>query len=278
MVARRPSAQHVRDQPDGHALMKLLLSRLRMARTTAREQGRVEERTRERERIARELHDTLLQSVQALVLKFGSVSRTLELPEAERQALDQAVEAAQEAIVESRDHIQGLRSRVDRDADLAGSLAAVGREAADGAAVGFSVVTQGAVRPLRPDALEVCYRVAREAIVNAFRHAAAASIEVQVIYGAADLRIRVRDDGVGLPAPAALGGRSRHWGLTGMTERVEAIGGRLGVWSRANAGTEIELVLGAQRAYADQRQPARWRQLVQRFVSGGLSPRGEGER
>jgi signal transduction histidine kinase/ligand-binding sensor domain-containing protein len=253
-----------------------LVYRLRVAQITAREQSRVEERTREREHIARELHDTLLQSVQVLVLKFGAVSRTLPLPDLERKALDEAVDAAQEAIVESRDRIQGLRSNVDRDSDLAGSLATIGQAAEAGAAE-FSVVAQGSARPLRPHALDVCYRVAREAILNAFRHSGGKSIEVQIIYGDTHLRIRVRDDGVGLPPQSAINGQSRHWGLAGMAERVEAIGGSLEIWTRANAGTEIELVLSAQRAYSDEKGPVRWPHFVRRWVSGGLAPRGGAE-
>jgi signal transduction histidine kinase len=251
-----------------------LMCRLRVAQMAAREQSRVDERGREREHIARELHDTLLQSVQALLLKFGSVSRTLSLPDLERKALDEAVEAAQAVIAESRDHILGLRSNVDRDGDLAGSLATIGQEAADAGAPRFSVVAQGSVRPLRPHALEVCYRVAREAILNAFRHSGGESIEVQIIYGDADLRIRVRDDGAGLPPQSRLDGQPRHWGLTGMAERVGAIGGSLEIWTGTNAGTEIELVLSAERAYRDEVVPVRWRQFVRRLVNGGREPRG----
>jgi signal transduction histidine kinase len=250
---------------------------LRVAQITAREQSRVEEMTRERERIARELHDTLLQSVQGLVLKFGSVSRTLALSDPERKALDEAIDAAQRAIEESRDRIQGLRSSVDRAGDLAGSLATIGQEAADAGDAGFSVAIQGPVRPLRPCALEACYRVAREAILNAFRHSGGKSIEVQVIYGATDLRIRVRDDGAGLPARSGFNGQSRHWGLTGMAERAEAIGGSLDIWTRPNAGTEIELVLSAERAYRNEAGPVRWRQFVRRLANGGLGARGATE-
>jgi signal transduction histidine kinase len=212
--------------------------------------------------------------VQALLLKFGSVSRTLSLPDLERKALDEAVEAAQAVIAESRDHILGLRSNVDRDGDLAGSLATIGQEVADAGAPRFSVVAQGSVRPLRPHALEVCYRVAREAILNAFRHSGGESIEVQIIYGDADLRIRVRDDGAGLPPQSRLDGQPRHWGLTGMAERVGAIGGSLEIWTGTNAGTEIELVLSAERAYRDEVVPVRWRQFVRRLVNGGREPRG----
>jgi signal transduction histidine kinase len=95
------------------------------------------------------------------------------------------------------------------------------------------------------------YRIAREAICNAYQHAKASHIETEINFGAVDLTIRVRDDGIGVDSKVlARGERLGHWGLPGMRERSESLGGELHVWSEENAGTEIELRIPATVAYA----------------------------
>ena len=218
---------------------------------------RVEERVSERTRIARELHDTLLQSFQGVLLKFTAVTYALpERPEQARRSLEAAIEEAREAITEGRDAVQGLRASVVITEDLAraistlgGGLSAIeqdGRPSPD-----FRVHVEGAPRRLAPVLRDEVYRIASEALRNAFRHAAARRIEVDLQYDKRHLRLRVRDDGKGIDSKIlGEGGRAGHHGLPGMHERAKLIGAELAIWSELDSGTEIELRIPAALAYA----------------------------
>jgi signal transduction histidine kinase len=217
-------------------------------------------RLRERERVARDLHDTVLQTAQGLILKLTPLASNPALPPPLRDRLDEAIDVAERLIVQARDKIQGLRSNGMHECDLAAALARVRDEATNDDGAAFSVVADGAARALHPQALDGAYLIAREAILNAFRHAGARAIEVEVIYAPEALRVHVRDDGAGLRDHAAPGAKTRHWGLRGMAERAESLGGTLEIWSRRGAGTEIRFALAAQRAYADGVQRSWWAQ------------------
>ena len=115
----------------------------------------------------------------------------------------------------------------------------------------YHVVVQGRPRELTAVVRDEAYRIAREAVSNAYQHAKAAHIETEVTFSDADLFIRVRDDGIGVdPEVLARGQRRGHWGLPGMRERSESFAGHLHVWSEGNAGTEVELRIPAHVAYA----------------------------
>ena len=238
------------------ALVVLLwgLHRLRLYELTQRFNMRLEERVSERTRIARELHDTLLQSFQGLLLKFQVVSDRLADGPA-KQDLERAINDAAEAITEGRDAVQDLRSSTATTNDLAGAISALGQELAtnqtsNGSPL-FHVEVEGTPRNLHPILRDEVYRIAAEALRNAFRHAQARRIESEILYQERQLRLRVRDDGKGLD-PAVLRGEGRpgHFGLRGMRERAALIGARLDVWSKLHSGTEIELTVPASRAYA----------------------------
>jgi signal transduction histidine kinase len=112
------------------------------------------------------------------------------------------------------------------------------------------VSVEGRPRELTAVVRNEAYRIAREAVCNAYQHAKAGHIEVEVTFGDVDLTIRVRDDGIGVDTQIlARGQRPGHWGLPGMRERSECFGGYLHVWSEENAGTEVELRIPAQVAY-----------------------------
>ena len=113
----------------------------------------------------------------------------------------------------------------------------------------FRLLVEGAPEPLHPILQDDLYRIAREAVGNAFRHARAKSIEADVSFGERILRLRVRDDGIGMESNVSRGGRDGHWGLAGMRERAKNIGARFELWSQAGAGTEIEVVIPAAIAY-----------------------------
>jgi signal transduction histidine kinase len=230
--------------------------RLRLHQATARINARLEERLAERTRIARELHDTLLQSFHGLLLRFQAASNLLPTRPAEaKQRLDNAIDQAAEAITESRDAVHELRSSPALTQDLAVAMSALGKElTAEQVGQNSSdshVQVEGTPRNLDPILRDEVYRIAAEALRNAFRHAHARRIEVEIRYDERQLRVRVRDDGRGID-PKFLGQQKRagHWGLNGMRERAEAVGGNLAVWSELDSGTEVELTIPASLAYA----------------------------
>jgi signal transduction histidine kinase/ligand-binding sensor domain-containing protein len=244
----------------------VLAYRLRVRQLEARQRGLLEERLGERERIARELHDTLLQGTQALILRVHAAAGDIPEDSATRTKLDEALRSAEAVMVEGRDRIQDLRASADKVEDLALSLAGAGEELARGSETELRTVVEGRPRALRPDVVDAAYCVGREAMVNAFRHAQARSIELQIIHDDAAFRVRVRDDGVGVDAGAVEAGRPGHWGLQGMRERASRIGAALDIWSRPGAGTEIELRIPAAAAYAEPAKRPRW--LPFRLMAG----------
>jgi signal transduction histidine kinase len=215
---------------------------------------RLDERVHERTRIARELHDTLLQSFQGLMLRFQSARDLLPAQPAKAvEALDGALDRADQAIAEGRDAIQSLRSSTVVSNELAQAITTFAQEltSADGetSPPTFSVSVEGSPRDLHPIVRDEIHHIAREALRNAFRHAQADRIEAEVTYGARELRLRIRDDGKGIERQHLSEGRARHWGLTGMRERAVQIGAQLSLWSEAGAGTEVELRISGAMAY-----------------------------
>lgn len=234
-------------------LVLAALYRVRVSFLARQFNVRMEERVNERTRIARELHDTMLQSFQGALLKFHAVTfQIADRPEAKR-ALEKVIEQATQAIGEGRDAVQGLRSSTLAGNDLARALSTLGEELArdhSGVAPGCSVQVEGAPRLLAPLVHDDVYRIAAEALRNAFRHADAKRIEIEIRYGQRIFRVRVRDDGKGIdPTVLAGGGRDRHYGLAGMHERAGLIKGKLTIWSERDSGTETELIVPASTAY-----------------------------
>jgi signal transduction histidine kinase len=213
-------------------------------------------RVGERTSIARELHDTLLQSFHGLMLRFQLVSELLpERPLEAKEQLDRAMDRASKAIAEGRDAVQGLRMSTVQTNDLARDINTLAEELAadssnDGSPV-FHVDVEGESRDLHPILRDEIYRIAAEALRNAFRHAHASHIEVEIRYDHQKFRLRIRDDGKGMDQGAILDqGREGHYGLPGMRERAKLIGGGLDIWSEPGDGTEVELRIGADKAYA----------------------------
>jgi len=216
---------------------------------------RLEERVGERTRVARELHDSLLQGFQGMMFRLQAVRDLLPGRASEAmQALDVALERGDRAIAEGRDTVSDLRESIVGDKDLAEALTALGEELAaqsdNGAVRHIRVLVEGKQKELNPMLRDEIYRIAREALRNAFRHAKAQKIEAEITYGDSDFRLRVRDDGSGIDSRVAnRGARAGHWGLPGMRERAKGFGGKLEVWSEQGAGTEIELIVPAGVAY-----------------------------
>jgi signal transduction histidine kinase len=237
------------------------LYRLRLYQLAQRFNIRLEERVNERTRIARELHDTLLQSFHGLLFRFQAVSDLLpERPVEAKQIVESVVEQAAEAITEGRDAVQDLRSSTAVTHDLAAAITVLGQELAASESsnhcAAFRIEVEGTPRDLHPILRDEVYRIAGEALRNAFNHAQARQIEVEIRYDERQLQLLVRDDGTGLdPAVLSEEGRPGHWGLHGMRERAKLVGGRLDVWSRLDSGTELELSIPASRGYAISRAP-----------------------
>jgi signal transduction histidine kinase/ligand-binding sensor domain-containing protein len=245
----------------GAAAAVWALVRLRVRRVHRRLEERMEVRLNERTRIARELHDSLLQGFQGLMFRLQAVRQLLpERPGDAAKSLDSAMQVGDQAIGEGRDAVQDLRSSSFDDRDLATSLSALGTELGTGSDPSskpeYRVIVEGRPRNLTAVVRDEAYRIAREAVSNAYQHATARHIETEVTFGDADLAIRVRDDGIGMDAQIlARGQRPGHWGLPGMRERSESFGGHLHVWSEGHAGTEIELRIPAHIAYSELRRP-----------------------
>ena len=225
-------------------------------------------RVGERTRIARELHDTLLQSFHGLLLRFQTASHLLpERPAEAKDQLDGAIEQAAKAITEGRDAVQGLRASIVERNDLAVAIGTLADELATDA-IGdppptLDITVEGRPRDLHPILRDDIYKIAAEALRNAFRHAHAGRVEVDLRYDDEQFRLRVRDDGKGIdPAVLANRGLEGHYGLHGMPERAALIGGKLAVWSEVGSGTEIELRLPASTVYAISRRRSWWSWLL----------------
>jgi signal transduction histidine kinase len=155
-------------------------------------------------------------------------------------------------IEEGRTAVQGLRSPQSGSLNLEQAFARTQQELAIEDDVGFRVIVNGQPRPLHPMLRDEVYRIGREALVNAFRHSHAKSIEIELEYAASRLRVLVRDNGCGIDPPMLQSGRDGHWGLSGMRERADRVGAKLHVWSRPAAGTEVELSVPSHVAYRSQ--------------------------
>jgi len=224
---------------------------------------RVEERVDERIRIARELHDTLLQSFHGLLLRFqGAYNLFPTRPDEAQKTLASAIDEAAQAITEGRYAIEGLRSSTVVTNDLALAINTLGEELAGGEtnpnAAEFHVGVEGTPRDLHPILRDEVYRIAGEAMRNAFKHAQAQRIEVEIRYDERQFRLRVRDDGKGIDSKLLNDDeRPGHYGMRGMRERAKLLGGKLAVWSERDSGTELELRISASHAYEGSSVPRR---------------------
>jgi len=245
------------------------LYKVRVRQVAAQVRDRLEARLAERERIARELHDTLLQGVQGLIWRFQAATDRIPQDQPGRQLLEQSLDRADKLLEESRDKVKDLRSGARDVADLTQALAAEGEQLAQHHSAKFQVSAEGTPRALHPIVREEGFLIAREALGNAFRHSGAKDIEAEVSYGAVALHVRIRDNGRGIDAPVLeTGGRPGHFGLIGMRERAKKLGGHLEIWSKPDAGTEMDLRVPAHVAYRpSQARFPRVRSLLDSFRS-----------
>jgi hypothetical protein len=226
---------------------------------------RMEERLRERNRIARELHDTLLQGFQGLMLRFHVVMETLPAGTPARRMMEQAMERADQALVQGRQSVHDLREDVTSSGDLSGALKHCGEVLTQDHRIPFHLSVIGTPRTFTPTLCKEAYDIGREAMSNAFRHSHATKIEAEIAYENTGVRLSIRDDGRGIEQKIVDTGRAGHWGLRGMRERAKAIGGELNIQSRPGAGTAIELTIPATVAYPDSREKSFWQRIARGF-------------
>ncbi len=231
------------------ALLGVVLYRYRVRYVTRRLTERLQVRTAERERIARTLHDSFLQTVQGLVLRVDAVAATLPPDAGARRQLEHVLDDASQAIGEGRDRLQELRAG---DAHVLEDVLAdaIARLRQTYGALAVDVHVEGERRPLRAPVADEIAEIAREALRNAFAHGHAARIRVTLAYARRTLTLCVADDGRGLPEPVRRDGvRSGHWGLVGMRERAAHIGARLDIASGPRQGTTVTLSVPGAHAY-----------------------------
>src|SRR5262249_23298583 len=226
---------------------------LRLKQATTGLRQRLGARQEERERIARELHDTFFQGIQGLLLRFHTATSQLRKDEPARRIFEETLKQSDQVMLEGRELVLDLRGTVCEPIDLPTAFADFGEGMRKGGSCEFRVVVNGTIRPLHPVVFEELFKIGKEALGNAFRHSSAQSIEAELNYEGSELRIRVRDDGTGIdPIILQQGHREGHFGLPGMRERAQKVGAYLDVWSGTGAGTEVEVRIASRIAYASE--------------------------
>lgn len=224
-----------------------LLYRMRLRLLARRIAAQMNTRIDERERIARELHDTLLQSIMGLVLKVGAAVQRLRVDE--RKPLEDALATARQVLGEGRDRVAGLRGASLQHAGLARAIDDFGTALAQDSGIAFALAVKGTAVRLDDAVSEELLAIAREAVWNAFVHAQPRHVTVTLGYSARGVGLTVADDGCGIPAEVQ-GGRVGHWGLPGLRERAAKIGATLELTSSPGAGTTWTLALPREHATA----------------------------
>jgi signal transduction histidine kinase len=200
----------------------------------------------ERERVATGLHDTLLQSMQGLILRFQGVSHRLAADSVERATIEHILDQADDVLAEGRHQILALRMPVVYGDNLSQALAAIGQSLQDNFNIPFRMVVGGERASIDGDRGEEIYAIAREALYNAFQHAQAGNIELELVYGCEFFLVYVRDDGKGMLQPPR--------GLAGMRERAARMDGTLEVLSLPERGTEVILRVPGEICYQTPRK------------------------
>jgi signal transduction histidine kinase len=233
-------------------LWLIVFSRIR---ATEREVGfRFEAQMTERMRIARELHDTLLQSLQGVILSFSNFSSRVRAADEEdlsnlSQEMDGALDRAEELLLSGRDRIRDLRSEQVVAKTMETELHSLVRGAECKSGVKIDVRIAGKPRDLKALVQDEVLWIMREALANACRHSGATQIQLQVWYSRSGIRCAVQDNGQGIEDKALVAKRPGHFGVVGMRERAERIGGRLTIRSFAGMGTTIALSVPARIAH-----------------------------
>lgn len=237
----------------------LIFSWLRKEQVTRAVRVRLYERLAERERIARDLHDTFFQGIQGLLLRFQTGVSSLRKDDPARPIFESALEQSDGVMLEGREMVLDLRERMVNEKELGDVLRAVGEDLELQHAAKFTLSIVGRPKTLQPTTREELFRIGKEALLNAFRHAEADHIAVDLDYAANRLLLRISDDGKGIDdAVTCQGRRAGHWGLPGMRERAEIIGASFAVRSESHVGTILEISVPAACAFARSKRISHW--------------------
>jgi signal transduction histidine kinase len=221
---------------------------------------RMRERVTERTRIARELHDTLLQGLASASLQLEVADRQMAADATAKPVVQRVSQLLRQLMDESRHTVRRLRFQRSQEENLERVLTQISSDLAAPRNVKYQVVVEGTSRSLRPLVRDEIYRIGGEALANAFRHAGASAVETVLEYGRDHFRLMVRDDGQGIDPEVLMAGREGHFGLSGLRERARKIGAQLKIRTAAGAGTEIDLIVPSGAAFEppDPRGPVYW--------------------
>lgn len=251
------------------ALLLVLVYFLRMRYVVKQTRIILEQRQVERETVARDLHDTFLQGIQGLILRFHTGTQQLPPDHPVRKSFEEALRQSDQVMLEGRGVLSRLRTKQMKPETLTDSYAAIGQGFRSLWPAQFNLMLSGQRRDLDAVVQEELEKTGREALFNAYRHARASRIEVEIHFGIFELTVRFRDDGVGIdPSILREGSAPGHYGLAGMQERISRVGGRMELWSGAGAGTEIEIRIPDRIAYrqVERKIKPRWiRRLLLQF-------------
>ena len=254
------------------------IHQFRMYQLTRQLNARFQERLDERTRISQELHDTLLQGFLSAAMQVDVAEEQVPDDSPAKPLLRRALQLMNQVNEEGRHVIRGLRLPYRESDSIEEVFSLLGQELAAHDKVRYSVVAEGNCRPLRPAVRDVVCRIGREALANAFKHAHAENIGVELEYAAGCFRLVVRDDGQGIDPAVLHAGRQNHWGLPGMRQRAESIGATLKLRSRIGAGAEVELVVPGVLAFDHPHRGAAWWRFWSRGQPGPKSGKKETRR
>ena len=221
----------------------------RLRPTFGEMRARFEERVAERTRIARDLHDTVLQGIVSAAMQLNVAVDQLPANSPATLRLSRVLELMRHVMKEGRNAVRGLRSSNSDSDDLGQAFSRIPQDLGIEVQTEFRVIVLGSARKLHPLIRDEVYQIGRELVVNAFRHSRASFIEVELEYAPKRFRLVVRDNGCGIDPQVLHAGREGHWGLQGVRERAERVGARLRVWSRAAAGTEVAMSIPGSIAF-----------------------------
>jgi signal transduction histidine kinase len=267
------------------ALVLIILAwgayRLRVWQVTTHLRDLFEERLKERTRIAQELHDNLIQDVMGISLQIEVTDELLPANFPAKQSLSRALGLSKSALDAGRRALNDLRTASLNAADLVKSFSQLASEFKRDAETKIDVIVEGRERPLNAITGYDVLQVGRQAITNALQHAHARKIHVLLSYGEQQLRIRVQDNGRGISEETRNLGRPGHYGIAGMHERAERLGGTISIRSRVGEGTEIDLSVPGHLVYQDglrssgSRLADKWHYVTGRLWIRKPKPGGE---
>ena len=233
------------------ALIVWAVYRLRLRQMQAAWSARFEERLAERTRLAQDLHDELLQNAMGVSLQLEATDSLIEETHAAKPHLVRALDLARALMRQGREVLRDLRAKTRDAADITRVLSRTIEEYQQQGGPASSLIVEGAPRTLNPLVAEDFMQIGRQAIINAFQHAAAKKIEVCLIYRALELCLEIKDNGCGIDPQIVAAGKPGHFGLIGMRERAERIGCVLTVASRAGEGTNVIVTVPGKRAFRE---------------------------